>query len=250
MDATLAQPNDQTRIRERGRGSVPYLVELVGPAGVGKTTLARVLRQRRSDIVVARDISIRSTGYAQSFVRSLPALLPIWFGTNGFGRWFTWDEIKAMVYLQESPRVLRLTAKGMNLVILDHGPIFKLATLHAFGPDRLRQPAADRWWNAMCRKWAGLLQAVVWLDAPDHVLITRINARPQGHLVKGKTEEEATRFIAHYRASYQHILSKLAAAGSRALLSFDTNQTPTEIMTEAVLAACEMTEPNLAQRRA
>jgi len=36
----------------------------------------------------------------------------------------------------------------------------------------------------MLRRWASVLDALVWLDAADLTLVGRINYRAKGHLVK------------------------------------------------------------------
>src|SRR3989337_1175284 len=114
------------------------IVELVGLAGAGKTTLARALSQRDEKILVSADLALREKKHIPIFVSTVPSLLPVILRRYRSSRWFTWDEIKAMVYLKGWPRVLRQQASDNGaLVLLDHGPVFKLATLNAFGPERL-----------------------------------------------------------------------------------------------------------------
>lgn len=233
------------RLRHTGvRQRSLRMVELVGPAGAGKTTLARALSQSSGKIVVAPDISLRKVKCIPTFVHSVFLLLPIFLRRCRCGRWFTWDEIKAMAYLKGWPRIFQQqAAESETIILLDHGPVFKLATLHAFGPDRLRTPVAEKWWSDMCKQWASLLDMVIWLDATDPILEKRINARDQRHAVKGKPEPEALRFLARYRASYQQILAKLTANGGPTLYQFDTSQTSIEQIAENVLAACDIESP-------
>ena len=146
-----------------------------------------------------------------------------------------------MVYLKGWPRVLRQqVARSGMIVLLDHGPIFKLSTLYAFGPERLRSQAFKKWWNDMFKEWAVLLDMVVWLDAPNPVLETRINHRDQRHMVKGKPEQEAREFLERYRKSYEQTLAKLTANGGPTLVQFDTSQTSIEQIAENVLDACKV----------
>jgi shikimate kinase len=214
-------------------------VELVGPAGAGKTTLARTLSQHSNKIVVAPDISLRRVNHLPTFVYSAFLLLPIFLQRCRCGRWFTWDEVKAMAYLKGWPHLFQhQAAKSEAIILLDHGPIFKLATLQAFGPDRLRKPAADKWWSAMYKQWASQLDMVIWLDASDLILEQRINGRDQRHAVKGKPQQEALRFLARYRTAYQQILARLTADGGPILHEFDTGQTSIEQIAEEILAVC------------
>src|SRR5574341_2597090 len=111
----------------------PLVVELVGLAGAGKTTLSRALSQRNEKFLVAADLELRKREHIPVFVGHVHFLLTVFLRRCRSGRWFTWDEIKAMVYLKGWPRVLRQQA-GTNgtVILLDHGPVFKLATLNAF----------------------------------------------------------------------------------------------------------------------
>jgi shikimate kinase len=217
------------------------VVELVGPAGAGKTTLSQVLVQYSEKITVGDEISLRNKRHLLIFLQNIHAVLPILMARNGSGRSFTWDEVKAMIYLNGWSRVLKRQATERNIIVLlDHGPIFKLATLDAFGPERCGSVAFKNWWNDIFKQWAGLLDVVIWLDAPNPVLETRINHRDQRHLVKGKSEREAREFLERYRKSYEQTLAKLTANGGPTLFQFDTSQTSIEQIAENVLDVCKV----------
>jgi shikimate kinase len=214
------------------------IVEIVGPAGAGKTTLSRILRRRNEKILEAADIELRKVGHLPIFAGHAPLMLPVFLRRCRPSRWFTWDEIKAIVYLKAWPRVLRRQASNNDTVILlDQGPVFRLATLHAFGPDRLKSPGFDRWWDSMFKQWAFTLDVVIWLDAPATVLVERINARDKRHAVRGKSELEAHQFLARYRMSYEQVLAQLRAYRELTLLQFDTDHAPVEQIADEVLAA-------------
>jgi len=229
--------SDTVRARPRSL----QMVELVGPAGSGKTALAHALSQSSGKIVVADDISLRKKEHLLILLQNVSSLLPILTAGDRSRRSFTWDDIKSMVYLKGWFRLLRQqVAKGDIIVLLDHGPIFKLATFYAFGPERLRSEAFEQWWNQMFNQWAFRLNMVVWLDAPDPVLEHRINGRNQRHAVKGKSELEVREFLERYRISYEQMLAKLTVNGRPTLFQFDTSQTSIEQIAENVLDACKV----------
>lgn len=213
-------------------------MELVGPAGAGKTELSRALSRRDKKIHISADLELRRVDHVPIFVGNVLPLLPVLLHEYPQGRWFTWDEIKAMVYLRGWTRVLqRKTSSNGRIIILDHGPVFKLAKLVAFRPERLKSKRFRNWWNEMLKKWAFALDMVIWLDASDTDLVERINARDQRHVVKGRSEREISVFLARYRTSYAQVLAKLEAYGRPALHHFDTSQATITQTVDEVLNA-------------
>jgi shikimate kinase len=232
---------DHVPVKQQTNLSRPLIGELVGLAGAGKTTLLRALSQRDEKIRVISDLEIRDRSHIPIFVRYAPYLsslfLERWRGRSLRG--FNWDEMKAMVYLREWPHIIRQQAVlGGTAVLLNHGPIFKLATLDAFGPETLKTEAFQPWWHEMFTRWASTLDMIIWLHAPDETLVERINGRDQRHAVKGKSEREATQFLRCYQTSYKQMLAKLAADGGPLVLQFDTSQASVEQIVEEVLVAC------------
>lgn len=215
------------------------IVDLVGLAGAGKTTLAQAMSACDGRVQVAADLELRRMDHMPIFVRNAPSLLPVLLRRCRDSRWFSWDEIKAMVYLEGWPRVLRQKAMhGGTAILLDHGPVFKLATLNAFGPERLKSRGFETWWHSMFEQWASTLDIVIWLNASDSILVDRINARNRRHAIKGKSEREAHKFLLRYQTSYEQILAKLTAYGQRlTLLHFDTSQKSPEQIAVEVLKA-------------
>jgi thymidylate kinase len=216
----------------------PLIIELVGLAGAGKTTLSRALQRRSDRIQIGAEIELRKIQYLPVFIRNALLLLPIILYRWHYSRWFSWEEIKYLIYLRGWPRILKHQAvEDGGAILLDHGPVFKLATLNGFGPVRLQTKGFGSWWNNMFRQWASIVNIVIWLDAPDPILEKRINSRNQRHAVKGRSEFEVLHFLARYRASYEQILAKWATYEEPILLKFDTSQTTIEQVADEVLRA-------------
>lgn len=223
----------------------PLIVELVGPAGAGKTTLSRALSQRDEKIWVATDLQLRRREHIPIFTRNAALLLPVFLRQYRSSRWFTWDEMKAIVYLKAWPRVLRQQATNNGTaIVLDHGPVFKLATLLAYGPESLRTQRFEKWWNKMSKQWAFTLDMVIWLDAPDALLMKRINTRSQRHVVKGNSEREVHEFLARYRIAYKQVLMRLRAYRQLTVLEFDTKIASSEQIVDQVLPFAKEETPH------
>lgn len=220
----------------------PLIIEIVGPAGAGKTTLLQELIRCNDKILVGPELELRKTEHLPVFVSQAPFLLPVILRGDKSCRWCTWDEIKYMIYLQGWPRVLRQqTGSNCTTIVLDHGPIFKLATLNEFGPENLKSPEHKLWWQSMINQWASELDLVIWLDAPDLILQERINKRSQKHAIKGMADHEAHEFLARYRKSYEQILKRITSDGGPALLKYDTSLLSIEEIAVNILEAYNLT---------
>jgi len=215
-------------------GNKLLYIELIGPAGAGKTTLVRSLIRSGKNITIAPKPSIRSIGNIIFYTKNFFDLWPI-FSKQRFGeRWLTMRELWWMLFLNGWTDVLEhrsSTAPQLGVELIDHGPIYMLTSLYAFGPAVTQTTEFRHWWHKMLVKWMSLLDSVIWLDASNATLAARINARGSEHPVKGKTEENIHLFLDQYRGAFQQVFSMLAIpAGRNFVLQFDTDrETPDQI---------------------
>jgi shikimate kinase len=214
----------------------PLIIEVVGPAGTGKTTLIQALSQSNEKILIGANLALRKKEHILIFAGYAPFLLPSLLRRDQHSRKFTWEEIKTLVYVKTWPRVLnQQMGNHGNIVLLDHGPIFRLASLLGFGPNSLKDKRYEKWWNEVIKQLSSTLDMVIWLDAPDTILAERINCRSQKHKIKGKSEIEASDFLAKYRISLMQILSKLIVYGEPTILEFDAGELSTDQIMDEVL---------------
>jgi broad-specificity NMP kinase len=213
----------------------PAVVEVVGLAGAGKTTLVEALRQRDANVVVGAEVA--AGRYARYIVRHLVTFLPTFVRWLPRSRWFNWPETRSMVYLKAWPPALRVRPRGITASILDHGLIFRLAFLWEFGPELTRSGRFEAWWNSALVECAGTLDLVVWLDAPEATLLARVHDRPGGHrIIERSTAEESGVFLARCRRAYEQVLREMEPHRRFRVLRFDTSRMRPEEIAEAVLA--------------
>ena len=197
------------------------VVELAGPAGAGKTTLAEAMSS--ADPAVLAGLEVSRTRAAAGLVAAAPTLAGARVRSDG--RWWTSSELRSLAYLHAWRGPLT-KAQHRGLVLLDHGPVFRLAKLAAYGPPMVRTPAFRRWWDRTLVDWATILDAVVWLDATDPVLLGRIDRRDRSHRMRGADLLDAELFLSRYREAYATILDQLARHGTPVLRLDTAEKTP------------------------
>lgn len=211
------------------------IVEIMGPAAAGKTTLIRMLcsdgDEIRSGIEVA---SLRSAGV---FTAKAASFLPMWLLRRPRGRWFTWREVKSLAFLDLWYReVERGRPRGVLAALLDHGPLYRLTALRAFGPEMVRSERFERWWLGAFDRWKRTVDIVVWLDAPDELLLERVERRGHWYLSADRSIEEKRAFLGRYRAALMGMLEGFAEDGPK-VLRFETERTPARELADRVLEA-------------
>ncbi|MGH7427105.1 MAG: AAA family ATPase [Candidatus Methylomirabilaceae bacterium] len=214
----------------------PLIVELVGPAGAGKTALLRAISAR--DTTVRSGLRIERLPLLPIILWHTLALAPAavdLFAEN----YRTWSPgMRHLVRLRTlHPALAREAGSGSRAIILDEGPLFSLTRLSVFQNADLGHGALAREWRAELARWTTELDVVVWLDAPDHVLSERIRGRDKEHPVKDATEREVTDFLGRYRSAYQGLLDRVLAAGRVRLVKIRTHENTTDHNAEIILAA-------------
>lgn len=211
-------------IVERGRPiERPLVVELAGPAGVGKSTLRRLLGEH--DVRVRVDRNIWGLPRSRLLVNSA-RLLSSSLAASWSASMPSWSSLAqaARVDTLHQLMTLPVTSPGWRIVLLDEGPVFAMTWFLVFQRDSVTRGYLARWWHEAIDRWAETLDAVVFLDAPDVVLAQRIRMREKPHMVKDRTEREIALFTAAFRAAFDQVLARLAAREGPRLLVLDTER--------------------------
>ena len=200
------------------------VVELVGPAGAGKTTLAKGVTE--TDATVRSGLSLWGLP-RRRLVRSAMALLPTILGASINRTPLRAGEMAQMIRLGALRSVVEDEASQHRVIILDEGPVFALSWLDMFftrNSDRV--PAA--WRRRVIAQWATLLDVVVFIDASDITLANRIRTREKPHTVKDLPDAEIFGFSAGFRKAFERAIGELAQAGHIVVDTLKTDTDPVD----------------------
>jgi thymidylate kinase len=200
----------------------PFIAEIIGPAGAGKTTLSQLLKQHdiRSGLSLWR---LRPASLAASAFSSIPNVVAMCVQRKRFD----WEEMKLVIQHNALLRLLKTeTASGYRAVLLDEGAIFALAKLQAFKSAKAR--GDDRWLHKLFKAVAAQVNAVIWLDAPDDVLVLRIRERAKPHRMKHRSDIEIANHLSSYRRSFESVVEELTKLNGLQVFRYRTDKLPLE----------------------
>ena len=218
-------------------------VELVGPAGAGKTTLCNSLIRCSDRIHFSNFPDVRRVENVPFFLFYGLQVVPVSAHIARSGdrqlcrREFAWLSI-----LSGWPNVLKKELnKNNHTIILDQGPVYLLTETREFGPNYLRGKKAAKLWMDLYARWVGVLDVIIWLDADDADLIKRIRTREKEHIVKDGSIETISAFLARYRDAYERTISNLSANhSSLKVLRIDTSQCSPDEITDWLLVELDV----------
>ncbi|HEX6579564.1 MAG TPA: hypothetical protein VF195_01640 [Actinomycetota bacterium] len=219
-------------------------IEILGVAGAGKSTLATHLAADPG-FEIAPFIHARRPADLLLILRTIPRLLPIlWAGLTHAPR-ISWPEYKLLVYVTRWAPVLRRRRPQTDTVLLlDQGPLYAIVRLSAEAKPFTERRSFTSWKREMLDRWSNELSEVIWLDAPDAVLWSRINVRDQDHRQKGGRTEAGHRFIARYRRAFESIIPVVEAWDDVRTTRFDTSTSTVAQIVEVVRASKRRREGN------
>lgn len=228
------------------------VIELIGPAGAGKTGLLRAIAQRAPTVRTGVRLDrVRTMPLvARRAITLLPATLELFFADPRS----LWPALRHLGRLGAFPAELeRARGSRHQTILLDEGPVFSLGRLSVFQRANEGSGWLGREWNAEVVRWSEMLTGVILLDADNEVLSQRIRNRPKHHSVKNGSEREVFGFLDRYRAAYREIVTRLTAGGRVQIVEFDTTRQPFDAIATDIVTALDRwavrSEAATAQRR-
>jgi deoxyadenosine/deoxycytidine kinase len=191
----------------------PLVVELVGPAGVGKSTLTETLVKNHPGVILGELPNAQYTRFTRFFVEECLKLGPRLLHLNlcAHDRRLKKTEFAQMAILSGGHRVLQASMNSRTgSILLDEGPIHLMTQLLFFGSPVFKNPCACDWWKDIYAAWAKTLDIVILLDADRRQMIERIRGREKWHSIKERTDLESIRYLSEYRSTIEAILCRLS----------------------------------------
>ena len=212
----------------------PLVVEVVGPAGAGKSVLIAALMRREPSIQPV--LRLRQLRHLLPLVWSVLQLLPVLLEVYWESPRSLRTTLRYLARLQAFHHVVNQhVTRPWKAVILDEGPVFTLAMLSGV-------PMGKRFaraWHAALDQWAQTLDAVVWLDAPIVVLAQRIRTRAKAHEVKEQDFAAIEAFLSRHRRLFDEVVSELTRGGSAQVIAFSTEHASPEEIAERLMAVLD-----------
>jgi hypothetical protein len=218
-------------------GTGVRVVECVGPAGAGKTSLINTLRQR--DPTLRAPIRISHPRYCAPAALQAMCLMPVLIRDLSRASAYAWSDTRYLLELNTLRGAVESACRReARPLLLDEGPVYVLARGIAFRSPS-KNIALDAAWTRGIRRWGRILDVIIWLDAPDDVLADRIRSRRKAHRVKDIADAELRAFLEKYRRAYEWVIDQFAAAERTRLFKFDTSELAIEHLADAATTVIE-----------
>ena len=210
----------------------PRIIELVGPAGVGKSAVTEELA-RVPGVLCTSVWQVPLTALAWATACTLPsASMLIRRAGAPLSR-----ELRHIARLRALLDFLdRDDLSAYRYIVLDEGPIYTLAWLRVIGHPVFRDYRTDSWRHYTAGLWAAEIDEVVLLDASDPVLARRLRARQKQHVMAHETDRAITAFSMRYRAAFNDTISLMRQHGRFAVRDFRTDHDSADTIAEHILA--------------
>jgi thymidylate kinase len=222
------------------------IVELAGPAGVGKTTIRNALNKSNKTMRFTPVPQIRQLRNFPFFLWNSILLLPVFFAVyRNQKQSLTFELVVKLAVLTGWARRLQADhQKDLSVMILDQGPVYMLAELLRHGPTNFRQ-IVPRWWERVCSDWTHVLDLVICLDSPDAILLQRNRTREKSHGIKKNPDDWAAQFLARSREAQSEVLTSMTEIpGKMKVEQIDTTQSLDETVQRISALVHEMENSN------
>ncbi len=217
----------------------PHIIEMVGVAGTGKSTLRKAMMQKNKRIKFF--YSPGNISYLPFLIKLAIFWLPLYLAKYRHSRWFTVQEIRNMGYLDTwISRIRHRNLFKDKIFIIEPGSVYWLATLQGCGSEITKHPRFQRWWKNALLHWASSLDAIIWLEAPEEVCYQRVHTRDQWHQFLRYSTENAMEELRCYQKYYEILIPEMTSKHPIKVFHFRTDQISTDQMVEQIFSDADL----------
>jgi len=223
--------------------------EIIGPSGAGKSTLSNLLNSMNAPIVAGITIwGLPRWILAKSSFVSFPAFVGMVIEDGAFNiengkqiiRLHAFYDYFRLSILRKRTIENGVSMKPKNAFFLDEGVVFALTKINT--EHQNLQRSLKQWEKNVLNRWSKMLDTIVWLDAPNSILIERIRSRSKSHRMKYESDDKINEFLTRYRAAYLRTVTRLQARGNLRVLKFDTQERSPESIADELIGFLDTNE--------
>jgi len=220
------------------RDAGPLLIEFVGLAGAGKSTLVAELRRRDPGITTLQ--RAREPRHALAVAGDALRLAPALAASLLVAPRFVWRSARYYLRLEGLRRVAReALVDTPGTLVLEHGPVFTLARIAASAHGTVPPRPLRHFVRRSLARWVLMLNLIVVLDAAPLELARRVRTRSKPHPMRHSADHVIHDFFNRYDSAYSGVLADVAAVGGPPVLTLRTDQESVSALADRVLAALE-----------
>lgn len=183
-------------------------VEVIGCAGSGKSSVIQHICHHEAGNISGIPQDYYNKAFRRTYFLRLPLL--VFLLSTGVRRHY----LKTLLRVESSVLAMRninntdRNGKSENIIWLDQGPIFQLAYL--LKKKEHLKGITQNWFYYLVNQLKDVEDIIFWLDAPNSVLLSRINARQQNHRLKNaKDISQSEEFFSLYRNAFSNLFSEV-----------------------------------------
>ena len=210
----------------------PRIIELIGPAGVGKSAVADALA-RLPGVLCTTLWHVPATELAWAAFCTIPsAAMLIRRARAPLSR-----ELRHIARLRALLNFLdRDELSQYRYIVIDEGAIYTLAWLRVIGHPAFHDTRTNSWRHYIAALWGATIDDVVRLDAADAVLARRLRSRAKPHLMSHAPDRTITAFSMRYRTAFNDTISLIQQHGRFAIRDFRTDHIGASDIAQQILS--------------
>lgn len=206
------------------------IIELLGVAGVGKSTLANELKKKKGNLIINPTPSRTSMLLWKHIWKNRGLIFTIMLSKSQLKKEIIAAIVFSDIYLDN--KFVNSIRNKHKLIVFDQGILFLLAFLEKEYPEIKVQNFHKVKINRVITDY---YDSIIYLSCPINVLIERINTRDNWHRIKGENEDNTLKFLREYETIYLRLINYLDHQNNSVLGILKTDLLAPDILAHNVL---------------